>query len=450
MIKVLLVEDDPDLRESVKLLLDLYGFGVVEAPDFAAAVRLMEAGEFDVVILDLRLPDENGLKLFDLFPEKLASRTIIVTANATIPGVVDAIKKGAFNYLEKPYDEELLVAQIRKIVGMNRLQEENRSLKNEMGENFTFERVICHSPGMKEAIQRARVLAETDNIILIQGETGTGKEVLSRAIHNVSPRQNEIFLPVNCAAIPQDLFESELFGFEKGAFTGAVSSYSGRFAQADNGTLFLDEIGELPIHIQSKLLRILEDQVVYRLKSSDPLQVDVRLLAATNKDLEDEIKLKQFRGDLYYRLMEASIRIPPLRERLEDILPLVRHFIGVFNHLYNKEVKGISREAEEFFLNYRWPGNIRELKNTIKSIIPFKRNDIIEMNDLSHSILGGKQIEDKKFVSLDEYQKKYIYQVLKVTGFNISRASEILEISRPRLYRKIKSYQLEALVTDEN
>ncbi len=446
MNKILLVEDKIDLREFLKDLLDAHHFLVDAAPDFKTASQKLSGGDYDVVVLDLRLPDGNGIDLFDSFADKLAARTIIMTADASIPSVVDAVKKGAFNYLEKPFGEDLFIAQVNKIVEMNRLKEKNRTLKSEVTSDFSFEDIVYESKAMEKVIAGGRVLAGTGNTILIQGETGTGKEVLSRAVHNASPRKKENFLPVNCAAIPAELFESELFGFEKGAFTGAVDCYAGRFVQAHKGTLFLDEIGELPMHIQSKLLRVLDENVIYRLKSREPLTVSVRLLAATNKNLEDEAKLNQFRDDLYFRLMESSIRIPPLRERVEDILPLVRHYIRVYNRIFEKNVTQLSSGVENFLLNYHWEGNVRQLKNTIKSIMPFKKNNTIETDDLSHSVLADKKIEQKRILTLEEYENEYITKILKLSGFNISRACEILGISRPRIYRKLKHLELEGLL----
>ncbi|NIM12822.1 MAG: AAA domain-containing protein [Candidatus Aminicenantes bacterium] len=269
---------------------------------------------------------------------------------------------------------------------------------------------------------------------------------MAHSIHHRSKRNSEIFLPINCASIPTELFESELFGFEKGAFTGAVDSYSGRFIQANKGTLFLDEIGELPLHIQAKLLRILDERAIYRLKSKKSVKIDVRLIAATNRDLMQEVRSKQFRSDLYYRLKESALTIPPLREREEDILPLIRHFIQVYNRIYNKHVTKISKEAENYFLDYSWEGNVRELKNTVKSIIPFKTNNIIEMDDLSFSIIGGKESRQRKLPTLEEHENEYMRKVLKITGFNITRACEILEISRPRFYRRLKDLQLKDVV----
>ncbi|MCP4156596.1 MAG: sigma-54-dependent Fis family transcriptional regulator, partial [bacterium] len=256
-------------------------------------------------------------------------------------------------------------------------------------------------------------------------------------------RSKKLFLPVNCAAIPAELFETELFGFEKGAFTGATDNYGGRFPQAHKGTLFLDEIGELPLPVQAKLLRVLDDNIIYRLKSQEPLSIDVRLITATNRNLEDEAENNRFRSDLYFRLKESTIRIPPLRERVEDILPLIYHYIAIHNGIYDKAVTKLSKETEIFFLEYPWPGNIRELKNTIKSIIPFKETDMIELQDLSHSILEEKVIEERQLITLAELERKHILKVLKIAQNNVSKTCEILGISRPRFYRKLKQYQLE-------
>jgi len=442
MIKILIIEDVEHLRKLIKTDLETQGFRVDDAPDLKTAAWKLTQGPYDIIILDLILPDGNGISLLEKFPGKTAGRTIIITANPTIPGVVEAIKKGAYNYLEKPVEPELLAAQINQIIQINCLKNGHRAMSTEMAANFTFDDIIHESKTMQTVIARAAILAGTDNTILLQGETGVGKEVLSHAIHNHSGRKEKIFMPVNCAAIPHELFESELFGFEKGAFTGAASDYSGRFIQADHGTLFLDEIGELPDNIQAKLLRILDEQLIYRLKSRQPVKINVRLITATNKDLDQEVKAKQFRRDLYYRLQESTITIPPLRERVEDILPLFRHFIKVFNHVYRKEVSQVSREAEQYLLGHRWEGNIRELKNTVKSIIPFKTNDTIELGDLSAAIVGGGGCRENKLVTLEEHESDYILKVLKVTKFNITRAAEILGITRARLYRKINQLDL--------
>ncbi|MCP4215479.1 MAG: sigma-54-dependent Fis family transcriptional regulator, partial [bacterium] len=419
MSKILLLEDLPHIRAIIKDLLEYSGHEVDEAPDLKTAARKLDLERYDVVVMDLKLPDGDCISLFDRYAEKLESKSIIITANATVSSVVEAIKKGAFNYLEKPVDEDMLMAQVNNILGLNSLKEGNKRLVDEVSSNFTFESIIYESKAMEGVIARAKVLAQTNNTILIYGETGCGKEVLSHSIHNGSPRKNEIFMPVNCASIPSELFESELFGFEKGAFTGAVGNYSGRFVQSDKGTLFLDEIGELPLHIQAKLLRVLDDRSIFPLKGLKPIDIDVRLITATNRDLGQEVKLKQFRSDLYYRLKESSIVIPPLRERVEDILPLIRHFIKVYNHVYNKAVTRLTAEVEKFFLTYAWGGNVRELKNIIKSTIPFKSDHVIRMEDLSYSLMEGGLTRDTRGLTLAEGERKRVHTVLKLAQFNI-------------------------------
>ncbi|MCP4153106.1 MAG: sigma-54-dependent Fis family transcriptional regulator [bacterium] len=443
MIKILLVEDDVYIRALIKVHLQKQHYHVDEAPDLAAASTQLKKGDYDVIVQDLKLTDGNSLSLFKNHQEKLNGRTIIITANATVPSVVEAIKLGAFNYLEKPVDNDLLSAQIKKIIEINSLKQVNQTLMSQVASNFNFDTIIYESKKMEAVIERAKILAQTEQTVLIQGETGSGKEVFSQAIHNASPRRNEIFLPVNCASIPGELFESELFGFVKGAFTGAIDSYSGRFVQANNGTLFLDEIGELPLTIQAKLLRVLDDRAIFQLKGKKPVRIDTRLVTATNRDLPKEIKLKQFRSDLYYRLKESMLVIPPLRERVEDILPLVRHFIRVYNHVYKKEVNRLSAAVENFFLTYAWGGNVRELKNAVQSIIPFKTDNTIRMEDLSFAFIVGNDESKDKRLSLKDAEKKHIYRILKLTGFNIKRTADLLIITRPRLYRKMKDYGLE-------
>lgn len=443
MVKILIVEDKELMRRILKIHLKSLDFEIDEASTLQEADQKIDRNSYAVILLDLMLPDGNAIRLFDKHPQKMIDRTIVITAKATIPSVVAAVKKGAFNFLEKPVDKELLLAQVMKIIELKRLTNGYKSMQTEITSDYAFENIVYESRQMEEIISRAKVLAKTNNTILIQGETGVGKEVLAHSIHNYSLRRGEPFLPINCASIPIELFESELFGFEKGAFTGAVDSYQGRFVQANKGTLFLDEIGELPLAIQAKLLRILDENLIYPLKSKKAVKIDVRLISATNKQLNNEINLNQFRKDLYYRLKESTLMITPLRERVEDILPLTRHYIRIYNQIYNKNVTQLSRPAEKYFLNYSWKGNIRELKNTIKSIIPFKKNSTIDMDDLSYSIIDRKERREERFITLEEHEKRYILKVLKTTNFNISLTAEILGINRPRLYRKIKYYQLE-------
>ena len=440
--KILIIEDYLHVREVLKDELAAVGHSVDIAPDLKMATWKLNQGQYDVVIVDLKLPDGNGLSLYDSHRDKLNFKSIIITANATISTAVEAIKKGAFNYLEKPVDPESLLVQVNKILKINRLNQRNHSALVESAVMFSFDHFIYHSRVMEELVTMAKVLAQTDNTILIQGETGCGKEVLAHAIHHASQRRQKTFLPVNCASIPGELFESEFFGFEKGAFTGAIGSYTGRFIQAHNGTLFLDEIGELPLHIQAKLLRILDERTVYRLKSQQAIPVDVKLITATNRDLQKEVQQQTFRSDFYFRLQESRLYIPPLRERVEDIIPLARYFIGIYNDIYNRNITRMSAEVEAFLMNYPWPGNIRELKNMIKSIIPFKQDSLIVMSDLSYSAVNHSDKKEQKVCTLAVCEKKHISKVLDITSFNIQRTAELLGIARSSLYRKMKEYGL--------
>jgi len=447
---LLLIEDHLHMRNLIRTELEIPGHRVDEAMDLKTALWKLDQGEYDVIIMDLKLPDGDSLSLLNSHREKLAFKCIVITANATIPSAVEAIKKGAFNYLEKPIDPEVLLAQVNKIIEINRVTQRSRKVLDDASANFTFDTIIYQSKAMAELVSRARILAQTDNIILIQGETGSGKELLAHSIHHGSSRKDRIFLPVNCASIPADLFESELFGFEKGAFTGAVDSYCGRFVQADKGSLFLDEIGELPLHFQAKLLRVLDEAIIYRLKSQTPLRLDVRLITATNRDLQKEVQANRFRSDLLFRLQESTLRIPPLRERVDDILPLTYHFIDIYNHIYNRNVIRMAAEVETFFMNYPWTGNIRELKNTIKSIIPFKTDSIIRMDDLSYSAISSSDSSAQRVLTLAESEKNHVLRILTLTSFNIKRAANLLGITRARLYRKIKEYHLEVPCLEED
>jgi transcriptional regulator with PAS, ATPase and Fis domain len=273
---------------------------------------------------------------------------------------------------------------------------------------------------------------------LVQGNTGVGKEIMAKFIHKNSKRKDKTFLPINCSSIPEQLFESELFGFKKGAFTGASENYSGRFIQADKGTLFLDEIGEIPMHLQAKLLRVLEDEEIYQLGNNKPQKIDVRVIAATNKDLWEEVRADQFRKDLYFRLKGTMVHIPPLSERIEDIIPLVWHYVSIFNNLFEKKITRITKEAKVYLKEYPWEGNVRELKNTIKSIFTFKNSNAITVKDLMLTLHVSEKETKNPCVALQEHELKYIKEVLEANQFNIKKTAKILDISRSRLYRKLK------------
>ncbi|MCK4835641.1 MAG: sigma-54-dependent Fis family transcriptional regulator [Candidatus Aminicenantes bacterium] len=441
-IKVLIIEDEISLRNSLKKLLELRGYQVEEAEDYGTAKKKMLSDKFNIFILDLKLPDKNGIELLKEFPEKTDGKTIIITAHATISSAVEAIKNGAFYYLEKPLDEDLLFIQMKKIIEYSRLKENNIYLKKELLFDQAAEQIIFQSQSMSRIIYQSKKLAETDDIVIIQGETGVGKEVIAHLIHRNSKRKNNLFLPINCSAIPEQLFESELFGFKRGAFTGATKDYSGRFIQANGGTLFLDEISDMPMNLQSKLLRTLDDKIIYQLGNKNPQKIDIRLITATNKDLWKEVESDRFRKDLYFRLKETIIIISPLRERKDDILPLFNHFIALFNNIYDKNIKGISKNAEKYLLEYPWEGNVRELKNAVKSIFAFKEDDYITPNDLFMSLNTDEKRIKKYVVSLKEYENKYIKKVLEINNYNITKTADILGISRTRLYRKMEEFNL--------
>jgi len=438
MKRILLIEDEIALRKSLKKLLELKKYTVDEAEDVAAAAKKIRYGGYDVFLLDIRLPDGSGTDLLQKFRSKMEEKTIVITAHATIQSAVDAIRSGAYYYLEKPLDEDLLFIQMEKIMEFSHLKEKNLSFKNELLSEHSSDDIVFKSRKMAEVMALAKGIARTDNTVLLQGNTGVGKEIVAKFIHKNSKRRDKAFLPLNCSSIPEQLFESELFGFKKGAFTGASEHYTGRFIQADKGTLFLDEIGEMPPQFQAKLLRVLEDGEIYQLGNDAPRKVDIRLIAASNKDLWEEAQAGRFRKDLYFRLKETVLYIPPLMERKEDIIPLVWHFVGIFNNLFDKKIIRITREAENYLIDYPWEGNVRELKNAIKSIYAMKNNDSITINDLMISLHEDNRGTRKSYLPLEEFERKYIQEVLSAYDFNIKRAAEILGISRARLYRKIK------------
>jgi DNA-binding NtrC family response regulator len=440
--KVLIVEDELALRKSLAKLLELRNYQVDEADSFDAAVKKLRYYTHDIYLLDLRLPDGMGSQLLKKFQPKMTGKTVIMTAHATISSAVDAIKNGAFYYLEKPLDEELLFIQMEKIREFTQLKEKNLSFKNELLSQHSSDEIVYKSPRMAEVVGLARKFAKTDNTVLLQGSTGVGKEIMAKFIHRNSKRKDKTFLPLNCSSIPENLFESELFGFKKGAFTGAAENYSGRFVQADKGTLFLDEIGEMPLHLQAKLLRVLEDGEIYQLGNNQPLKVDVRIIAATNKDMKQAVQAEHFRKDLYFRLKGATVYIPTLSERKEDIMPLVWHFISLFNNLFDKKIARITKEAEGYLVNYPWEGNVRELKNAIKSIFSLKNNNAITIKDLMLSLNESDRQPKKSYSTLQDHELEYIREVLEANRMNMKKTSEILGISRARLYRKVKLMDL--------
>ena len=440
--RILVVDDEETQREMLGGFLKKEGYSVSLADSGEEALKICQDKFFEVALIDLKMPGMDGIgllsKLKEINPE---IQVIVMTAYASIETAVVAMKQGAFNYVNKPVDLEELRINIKKALENQKILTENRYLKEQLNEKYKDLKIIGESNAIKEVLSTVARVAKSDSTVLIRGESGTGKELVARAIHALSDRANQRFISLSCAAIPETLLESELFGYEKGAFTGATRRKEGRFELADSGTLFLDEIGDLSLETQVKLLRVIETQEFERLGGEETIKVDVRIISATNQDLEKKINEKSFREDLYYRLNVISIFIPPLRERKEDILPLVDHFIEKSNQKTGKNIQGLTREAKDILFSYPWHGNIRELENVIERATVLSRGEAIDKFDLAH--LSFQRIdENPSTLLLKDLEKSHILKVLEKTGGNLSQAAELLGIHRNTLRLKMKEYQI--------
>lgn len=447
--KILIIEDDPAMRLGMSHFLSSAGYIVKEADNGSKAIDMMKDSAFDLVITDIRLPGLDGLSLLKEVKSRYPDTgVILITAFADIKTAVQAIKDGAFDYIAKPFSNEELLLVIERFFNFRRLQNEVISLRESIKER-TQERLIGISPHMKEIFDRIEAIAMTDAPVLIQGESGTGKELVANAIHNKSHRKNRPYIKINCAAIPETLFESELFGHERGAFTGATETKKGKFELASGGTIFFDEIGDMPLPLQAKLLRVLEDSTVTRLGGREPIKVDVRCIYATSKNLKNLIKENRFREDLYYRINVIPINIPPLRERKEDIPPLIEHFLEYFQKKYSKPDLKISPSAYEALLSYNYPGNVRELKHAIERAVLLSSTDTIEIKNLPEEFMPDLKLKDNCLSSksslqecLSSFEKRLIINTLKETGGRRIEAAKKLGISRKALWQKIKLYNI--------
>jgi two-component system nitrogen regulation response regulator NtrX len=443
--KVLIVDDEENVCQSLREVLEDEGYQVEMA--FSGEEALERIPEFrpDVVLLDVLMPGMDGLETLKRLKEEWPSIAVVmISAHGTIEMALKAIELGAVDFIEKPPHLERLLARIRQTVERRSLEMQNRALIDEMEQQH---RIIAVSEAMRKVLKAVERVAPTNAYVLIRGESGTGKELIARAIHNFSPRRRYPFIEVNCAAIPKDLIEAELFGHEKGAFTGAVARKEGKFELADKGTLFLDEIGDMSLQTQAKVLRAIETQRFQRVGGTKFIKVDVRIITATNKNLKEEIAAGNFREDLYYRLNVVPIYIPPLRERSEDIPPLVEHFLKLFCKENKKPFKRISDEAMEVLRRYRWPGNVRELRNLIERLVILSDSDIIGVDDLPdelfeseeiHASLEGKTLREAKMI----FERDFILRKLESHGWNITETAKELGIERTNLHRKIKQYGL--------
>jgi len=433
--RILIVDDEESMGRFMQIMLQKEGYEVTPTLTGSEALKILRQKEYDLVIADLMMPEMNGLKLLSEVKQQNSNVDFIVmTAFASVDTAIEAMKKGALDYVTKPFKVDEIKLAISKSFEQKQLKAENQELKRRLKQEFTLDSFMGNS-------------MQTEATVLLLGESGTGKELIARAIHSYSPRANQPFVSINCAALPESLLESELFGHSKGSFTGAIKDKEGLFKVADGGTFFLDEIGETSPAIQVKLLRVLEQKEITPVGETKPIPVDVRLVAATNQDLEQKVQAKQFRADLFYRLNVLPVCIPPLRQRKEDIPLLCAHFIQRHCQRLNLKEKSLNPEVLELLVSYHWPGNVRELENILERAIILSANHKISVSDLPRQISEGKtttfvQEEGPSHPSLEELEKAYIFWVLSQNEWNKSKVAQILGIDTSTLYRKIEKYGL--------
>jgi DNA-binding NtrC family response regulator len=444
--RVLVVDDEPAQRELVGGFLRKHGFEVAEAPDGQAALDRFRKEPFDLILTDQRMPGLSGLELLEaarrVSPE---AAVVVMTAYGTIETAVAAMRGGAADYLTKPLNLEELLHRIGQVRERRRLIRENRELREALRERHRVEGIVGESGRMQEVLSLVRRVAPSEATVLIQGESGTGKELIARAIHQASPRAGGPLVGVSCAALPETLLESELFGHERGAFTGALATRRGRFELAQGGTLFLDEIGDVPLHLQAKLLRVLQEREIERVGGGRPIPVDVRLVAATHRDLEALVRAGRFRDDLYYRINVVTIALPPLRERREDIPPLLDHFLETFARRNGKAIRGLTREAREALLRYDYPGNVRELENLVERAVVLTRDDVIGLEDLPLSLKETDReagLGPSLPAAVEGMERRMIREALAQADGVQTRAADLLGISERVLRYKLKKYGL--------
>jgi len=456
-VRVLIVDDDEPHAQAVAESLERVGYDCVVAASGERGVQLIESDQFDVVITDLRMDDVDGLQILKKTREEAPdSEVILLTGHFSFQSALAAGQAGASMYLTKPVDISELRQAVEKASTRIRLLRKNAELNRRLDEKFGFEGVIGNSPGMTRVIERLRQIAPSPTTVLIRGESGTGKELVARALHQNSDRKNKPFVPLNISALPESILESELFGHEPGSFTGAVERRIGKFEYANGGTLFLDEVGEMPVDTQIKLLRVLESRRISRVGSNEELGINVRLVAATNADLEESVRQGKFREDLYYRLKVATIMLPPLRERRVDIPLLIDRFLHDLSQSYGKEVPTVTRAARQSLIAFEWPGNIRQLRNTIESMYVQDLDGVLDLDDLPEDVpvIGGPDEDSERPLpavtgggadalvgrSLADIEHYYIERTLQLTAGNRQEAANLLGIGERTLYRKIKEY----------
>ncbi|MCP4022613.1 MAG: sigma-54-dependent Fis family transcriptional regulator [Desulfobacteraceae bacterium] len=446
MNRILVVDDDASILKVLKMRLEAEGFDVWMALGMEDAIQIAQDTLFDLALLDFKLEDGNGVilmeKLKSIMPE---IQVIILTAYGTIENAVSAMDKGAFTYLTKPFDDTELMIQVKNCLEKSRLSREVENLRSMVSNQLGFKNIICRSESMMQVLKLVKQAAVTDSTVLISGESGTGKELIAKSVHLASSRCDHPFVAVNCAALPENLFESELFGYEKGAFTGAAKSKAGFLAKAQKGTFFFDEVSEIPITMQVKLLRVLQENEFYPLGSNKTIELDTRIIAATNKDLTAEVARANFREDLFYRIHVIPIEIPPLRERLACIPHLADYFLKTYAKSMQKKVRKLSEAAMNKILQYDWPGNVRELKNVLEYAVAMTDSDVIEEGLILHKPDKAPKNDVLKPLkkAKKDFEKEYVRKLLQLTEGNVSQAAKFAGKYRADFYGLMKKYSLE-------
>jgi len=447
--QILVVDDEERIRQTLNGILKDEGYEVSEAKDGVQALKQIESDPPDLVLLDIWMPGMDGMEVLERIKGQTANLPVImISGHANIELAVKATKLGAYDFVEKPLSLEKVLLTVNNALSFSKLEQENLALRQQIQGKYEM---VGNSPEIQHLKEQIKIVAPTNGWVLITGENGTGKELVAREIHQLSLRADKAFVEVNCAAIPEELIESELFGHEKGSFTGALSKRRGKFDLANEGTIFLDEIADMSFKTQAKILRILQEQKFERVGGAEMIFVDVRVIAATNRNLQEEMQKGRFREDLYYRLNVIPLAVPPLRERKADIPILVEHFIGEFCLENHKELKRISPEAMDLLICYLWPGNVRELKNVVERMVIMSRGGMMEAKDVpdpvreqpkaqpEFSFLGYNLLKDAR----REFEKRFIMKKLEENEENISKTAEVIGIERSNLHRKIKSYGIE-------
>ena len=441
---ILVIEDKESMRDMLKQTLEVEGYRVITAKDGSEGIRKLEDERIGLVLTDLKLPKKDGFEVLKAVKQENPLLPVIVmTAFGTIETAVKAVKEGAWDFLTKPFDTGHLLVLIKRALDATRLASENILLREELAGKLGMPRIIGRSSRLQEITSKIQKVAPTNATVLIRGESGTGKELFARAIHYMGVRKDAPFVTINCAAIPRELLESELFGYERGAFTGADARKLGKLELADKGTVFLDEIGDMDLALQAKLLRVLQEQVIERVGGGRPIRIDVRIVAATNKDIEKAVAAGLFREDLYYRLNVFPITIPPLRDRRDDIPALSQHFLNKYSAEVGKGQLAISEEAMEILMKSPWKGNVRELENVIEMAVILSDGQDIAADHLPVKVAEGRPVEfplPQEQMSMEELEARYIEQVFRQTRFHKVKTAQILKISRKTLDRKLAEY----------